>query len=210
MQVTFIRTAARRYAIHVQRVDAPDALMAPAPGYDSDLPHDVLHMVVEAILGLRRGIFGQPAAGGLAGTFRIVAAPGVIGRTATRQRRQADLRDAAQRKGGRGDAAQSERAAYLCWQEWLSRSTSKAHRAEAAKMAQTAKQIRDGAPSEELAALSPQVLDGICTRLDRVHECWSTLPVGGSIRLTWPTLAIVAETPSSPGDHPESANLRAT
>jgi hypothetical protein len=40
-----------------------------APGYDDWLPHDLLHFVAEAELGLDGGIFGDLAAGGNARLF---------------------------------------------------------------------------------------------------------------------------------------------
>jgi hypothetical protein len=42
------------------------------PGYDDDLPHDVLHFVAEAEYGLDGGIFGDLAAGGHAKLFMPV------------------------------------------------------------------------------------------------------------------------------------------
>ncbi len=45
--------------------------MNPAPGYDDLLPHDLVHLVVELHWGLRDGIYGDVAAGGNAGTFRL-------------------------------------------------------------------------------------------------------------------------------------------
>src|SRR3546814_20442724 len=47
--------------------------MDPAPGFDPDLPHDMVHFVVEAALGLKMGVFGQIAAGGDAGSFHVEA-----------------------------------------------------------------------------------------------------------------------------------------
>ena len=71
MTLVFRRTGQRRYAVEVQRPGLPDLEMNPAPGYDPLMPHDMMHLVVEAQLGLTRGIFGQLAAGGTAGTFHL-------------------------------------------------------------------------------------------------------------------------------------------
>jgi hypothetical protein len=71
VKVEFRRTAARRYAVSVHRDGPAPIVMAPAPGYDPLMPHDLLHLIVEGELGLARGIFGQLAAGGHAGRFAL-------------------------------------------------------------------------------------------------------------------------------------------
>jgi hypothetical protein len=69
MEVTFRKSGARRYGVVVVRHGAPTLAMDPAPGYDDDVPHDLMHFVVEAEWGIDGGVFGQLAAGGDAGTF---------------------------------------------------------------------------------------------------------------------------------------------
>jgi hypothetical protein len=69
MRVHFKKTGGRRYGVFVEREQAPDVMMHPAPGYDDDLPHDLLHFVAEAEWGIDESVFGQLAAGGGAGTF---------------------------------------------------------------------------------------------------------------------------------------------
>jgi hypothetical protein len=69
MEVTFTRTAHRRYRVSVEGPDVVSSYMEPAPGYDARLPHDMAHFIVENELGIKGGVFGQLAAGGLAGTF---------------------------------------------------------------------------------------------------------------------------------------------
>src|SRR5689334_18462280 len=69
MEVRFERTGQRRYAVAVLRDEHGDLRMDPAPGYSDLIPHDLVHLVVEEEFGLRKGIFGQLAAGGNAGTF---------------------------------------------------------------------------------------------------------------------------------------------
>ena len=81
MNVIFKRTGLRRYAVAVKRPPHPDVEMNPAPGYDLSMPHDLMHMIVEAQLGLRHGIFGQLAAGGTAGTFNVPIPPDSASRT---------------------------------------------------------------------------------------------------------------------------------
>ena len=64
MLLIFRRTGQRRYAVEARRTSFPDVEMNPAPGYDQCIPHDMMHLVVEAKLGLTRAVFGQLAAGG--------------------------------------------------------------------------------------------------------------------------------------------------
>jgi hypothetical protein len=65
MDVTFTRTGERRYAVRVGALE-----MHPAPGYDDEIPHDLVHLAVELACEIPMGVFGQLAAGGTAGTFR--------------------------------------------------------------------------------------------------------------------------------------------
>jgi len=59
----------RRYGLYVERENAPALCLPTAPGYDDWLPHDLLHFVAEAELGLDGGVFGDLAAGGNARIF---------------------------------------------------------------------------------------------------------------------------------------------
>ena len=68
MKVTFVKTGERRYGVHVERDTAP-TLAIDGPGYDDDLPHDLLHFVAEATFGLDGGVFGDLASGGNARIF---------------------------------------------------------------------------------------------------------------------------------------------
>src|SRR6185437_4045855 len=69
MRVTFVKSAARRYGVLVERELAHDVAIDPAPGYHDHLPHDLLHFVAEAEWKLDGAVFGQLASGGDAGIF---------------------------------------------------------------------------------------------------------------------------------------------
>ena len=69
MKVTFRRIGEQRYAVQVGRDRYPD-LWCGSIGYDDWLPHDLLHFVAEAELGLDGGVFGDLAAGGNARIFQ--------------------------------------------------------------------------------------------------------------------------------------------
>ena len=145
-------------------------MMNPAPGYDALIPHDMMHLVVEAQLGLKRGIFGQLAAG--AGTFQLAVKDGESSREVARTRRRLATRGKKSMKAGRDECLQSERATYICMQEWLARSTS-----------------RDKTSVRSTATIDQKKMDDICEHLDQLSACWSSLEVGESMSVSWPDLA---------------------
>src|SRR6266850_2839459 len=104
MLLVFRRIGQRRYAIEAKRPKFPDVEMNPAPGYDRWMPHDLLHLVVEAQLGLTRGVFGQLAAGGDAGTFHPSFKPQEKTRTASRIRHRVRARGKKLLRDGRDES----------------------------------------------------------------------------------------------------------
>jgi len=190
MILVFRRTGQRRYAIEAKRPQFPDIEMNPAPGYDGFMPHDLMHLVVEAQLGLTRGVFGQLAAGGDAGTFHLSFKPQETSREAARARHRLQARGKKLLREGRDESAQSERATYICWYEWLARSQSSDRRTAAQTMTQQARQVRDVAPAKELRALSEIKLKEICQHLDELSSHWSRLEVGQAMTVGWPDLAV--------------------
>ena len=192
MILVFRRIGQRRYAVEAKRAPFPDVEMNPAPGYDERMPHDLMHLVVEAQLGLSRGVFGQLAAGGDAGTFHPSLEQNLSSREAARVRRRLKARGKTLLRDGRDESAQSERATYICWSEWLARSKSRGQLAGAQATAQQARQVRDLAPAMELHALSERKLEEICQHLDELSSHWSRLEVGESMAVRWPDLAVSA------------------
>ena len=190
MIIVFRRTGQRRYAVEAQRVGFPNLVMNPAPGYDRLIPHDMMHLVVEAQLGLTRGVFGQLAAGGNAGTFHLFLKRDESSREVMRARNRLRARGKKLLQEGRDDSVRSERATYICWYEWLARSPSKVSQA----MAQQARQVRQTASTKELRSLNESKLDEICKHLDHLSSHWSSLEVGQSIAVQWPDLAVVTPT----------------
>lgn len=176
MIVVFRRTGERRYAVEAQRPGFPDVMMNPAPGYDPLIPHDLMHMVVEAQLGLRRGIFGQLAAGG--GTFQLAVKEGESSREVARTRRRVAARGKKSMKAGREECLESERATYICWHEWRARSSSRG-----------ATQVRGAASAKDPHGINQRKLDEICEHLDQFSARWSSLKVGESMAVSWPDLA---------------------
>lgn len=176
MVVVFRRTGQRRYAVEVRRPVFPDLEMNPAPGYDQLIPHDLMHMVVEAQLGISRGVFGQLAAGGDAGTFHPVFTQNETSHEMARVRTHVKERGKKLLREGRDDSAESERATYICWQYWLARSKSADLKAT----------------SQSMKALNQRKLDEICRHLDELSSQWSNLKVGQSFAVRWPDLAAEA------------------
>lgn len=187
MIVVFRRTGERRYSVEAKRAGFPDVMMNPAPGYDALIPHDMMHLVVEARLGLKQGIFGQLAAGG--GTFQLAVKDGESSREVARTRRRMAARGKKSMKAGRDECLQSERATYICRHEWLARSASR----EAQGMNDQAASVRGAAGAEELHALDRKKMDDICDHLDELSARWSTLAVGESITVGWPDLSITQD-----------------
>ena len=174
MVLVFRRTGERRYAVEALRPGRPVVEVNPAPGYDRLMPHDMMHLVVEAQLELTRGIFGQLAAGGNAGTFRLLVESDQSSRETTRARKRVTKRGKKLLKDGRPDCTESERATWICMQEWRARSSSG--------------EVRNTAGATEFGA---RKLDEICKHLDELSSHWSGLYVGQSMAVSWPDLAIV-------------------
>jgi|SRR5215216_3013446 len=188
MILVFSRTGERRYAVEAHREGFPDVVMNPAPGYDPLVPHDMMHLVVEAQLGFTRGIFGQLAAGGDAGSFNLSMRRDESSRKIGRVRKGVIARGKRLLKAGRDDTTQSERATYLCRNEWLARSSSTQRKAA---MAQQVRQIRDTLSATELRVLNERKLDQICQHLDQLSSHWGRLEIGQSMAVSWPDLSIV-------------------
>lgn len=196
MILIFRRTGQRRYAVEAKRQLFPDIEMNPAPGYDQFMPHDLMHLVVEAQLGLTHGIFGQLAAGGDAGTFHYSLKPNETSRQTARARKRVKTRGKKLLREAQDELAQSERATYICWYEWMARSQLSERRGLASSMAKQARGVRHVATAGELRALNDRKVGEICKHLDELSSRWSSLEVGQSMAVRWPDLAVAA-TPQS-------------
>lgn len=108
MRVTFTRTKRRGYSLKVEGPDIATAVMDPAPGYHDRLPHDAAHFIVENELGIKGGIFGQMAQGGI-----LRPAEG-----GARVQRKAKKKRDAIFKANEDDALFSEHAVYAAQSRW--------------------------------------------------------------------------------------------
>jgi hypothetical protein len=164
MQVRFERTGHRRYAVAVLRTQHGDLRLDPAPGYSDLIPHDLVHLVVEEEFGLRKGIFGQLAAGGNAGTF--------VPTEELRTRAWARQVERRNRSTGH-DMARSEDLAAQVYPRWLRHS---GH-------LPGSHYVREDPPPTDL---SDSDLDRAFTRLDALSRQWRAVDVGASMTVAWP------------------------
>ena len=184
MKVRFRRTGVRRYAVVVSLAGEPSRAMDPAPAYDDDIPHDLVHYVVEAELGLTNGVYGRAARG--AGTFitteRATSARG-SGRASSASNRDASELSAAQDAGHAAEMAQSERLAALCDVAWRRKHGQHPDPARSAPVPRT----EDAADVER-----------VVSRLDAIAPLWRALPVGGELVFEWPHVVPTQNATTSP------------
>lgn len=184
MKVHFIRSGDRRYSMRIERTDAPVLVMDPAPGFDPDLPHDMVHFVVEAALGLKTGVFGQIAAGGDAGSFHVEAGGALSAKERQRAARKQVARGARLIKAQGREGELSELAAFLFDIGW--RSSTRADSAAQRAALGEAERTRAGLSSGERAridAAQPRVF----ADFGRLSAAWRALRVGEALVLEWPS-----------------------
>jgi hypothetical protein len=172
MKVRFKRTGVRRYAVVIALSGEPPRAMDPAPAYDDDIPHDLVHYVVEAELGLTNGVYGRAARG--AGTFITTAERDVSPRERARKQRKQRRREralGAEDARHAADMARSERLAALCDVAWRR------------KHGQNPNPVRSApVPRPEDGA----VVERVVSRLDAIAPRWRALPVGHELVFEWP------------------------
>src|SRR6185369_8095508 len=88
---------------------------------------------------------------------------------------------------GRSDSELSELATYLCWFEWLSRSTVEDRRRQARGMREQVAHLRRFWPPQG-RQLDESVVATICSDLDALSARWSRLAIGESMSVDWPHL----------------------
>jgi hypothetical protein len=194
MRVLFRRTAQRRYAVVIEVPGQAAQTMNPAPGFDPHIPHDLVHYVVEAELGLDAGVFGRAAHG--AGTFHAVQTAGDARDEARRRRKQARREQALRRERSREEQlTTSERLAYLCDVAWRRRH---GQRPDPAFWSASL-------PVSEIDAAR---VERVVSHLDRLAPLWNRVPVGGELAFTWPSLSarLTAE-PVGPHSEQSSGNV---
>jgi hypothetical protein len=184
MSVTFIRTGERRYAVRADFGVGQSVQMDQAPGYDALMPHDLQHFIVEKCLDIEGGIFGRLAAGGTAKTFHATVDIGSA-RQASRIRRKQAMRDRKILPQQADDYARSERATYVCWQDWLQHAANPQMRSRAAEMRQGADAMLARMAPAERASFTAEKRAEIRAEFQRLSERWSSLAVGESFTEPW-------------------------
>lgn len=184
MKVHFIRSGERRYGMRIERADAPALVMDPAPGFDPDLPHDMVHFVVEAALGIGTGVFGQIAAGGDAGSFHVEAGGTLSAKERQRAARKQIAKGVKLIKSQGREGELSELAAFLFDIAWRSsqRPDSAAQRAAIGETERT----RASLSADErvrIDAARPRVFEDF----ERLSKAWRALPVGDALTFEWPS-----------------------
>jgi len=172
MNVRFRRTGVRRYAVVVTLAGEPPRAMDPAPAYDDDIPHDLVHYVVEAELGLMNGVYGRAARG--AGTFVTTAERDVGPRERARKQRKQQRREralGAQDARHTADMAQSERLAALSDVAWRRKHGQHPDPMRSAPVLRT----EDASDVER-----------VVSRLDAIAPLWRALPIGDELVFEWP------------------------
>jgi hypothetical protein len=174
VRVSFKRTGVRRYAVIVAVPGEPTRAADPAPGYDHDIPHDLVHYVVEAELRLANGVYGRAARG--AGTFVATAEQGIGPRQRVRQQRKQFRRELALRSRGGPPAAEmarSERLAALSDVAWRRKAGQRPDRLREAPV---------------LRPEDAKSVERVVARLDVLAPLWRALPVGSQLVFEWPSL----------------------
>ncbi|MFI0374408.1 hypothetical protein ACH35V_41675 [Actinomadura sp. 1N219] len=180
MEVAFERTGHRRYATVITLPGGRRRRMDPAPGFDENIPHDLVHYLTEAELGLSSGVFGRAAAGGGGGFVETAETPGDPRRRA-RAQRKLKKREASLGRADRGDMATSEYFAGICDVAWRRRAGA------------TAPVWADG---KSIPPEDAPTVDRILNRLDELAPLWRDLPIGGALTFTWPHPAVTVRRPA--------------
>lgn len=184
MKVHFIRSGERRYSMRIERAGLPALVMNPAPGFDPDLPHDLVHFVVEAALGLKTGVFGQIAAGGDAGSFHVETGGALSAKERQRAARKQVAKGARLIKGQGREGELSELAAFLFDIGWRSQSRpdSAPQRAALGEAERTRASLSPGERAR-IDTARPRVF----ADFERLSRAWRAVPVGGALVLEWPS-----------------------
>ncbi|REE97758.1 hypothetical protein [Thermomonospora umbrina] len=175
MDVVFTRTGSRRYGVSIGVPGESPRWQDPSPGFDEHIPHDLVHYVLEAELGLSAGVFGRAARGG--GGFH--PSEDLTARERARLKRKAKKREAglnAKDHAGSADMALAESLAALCDALW--------------------RQRHGGLPDERPPWVTPPnvpdeyrpQVERVLSRLDEVAPLWNALGIGESLTFTWPSV----------------------
>jgi hypothetical protein len=161
VEVRFTKGAGRRYTMTVTGAAGAELAPRQGPGYDDFLPHDAVHFLIEAELGLTGALFGQVAAG-----RGLLFWPSDPDERRRRTRRESRRRPA---EPERAQMALSEDLAAVVPALWAARTGRRAGPVPA---------VPDGLPAGSV--------DRVVNRLDEFAGRWHALAPGEGITLRWP------------------------
>lgn len=185
MKIEFHKTGERRYAIEIRRENFPDLEMNPAPGFDELMPHDLCHLIVEKVLKIENAIFGQVFKGNTAGSFRNAPTESVNTKDDSRRRRKDKQKGEKIVKANLEDLAKSERATYVCWQNWLANSADEKLNCQAAEMKFQSEKILNQLSASERAIYNEENLAKVRKLMDELSRQWQKLKTGESMIVEW-------------------------
>ena len=185
MKVEFHKTGERRYAVKILRKNSPVLEMNPAPGFDELMPHDLCHLIVEQVLHIENAIFGQLAKDGNAGTFRNAPSESVNTRDDSRQRRKAAKKGKKMVKENLDSYGISERATYVCWQNWLENSTDAELKKKSEEMKKNVEVTFSQMTTDEKAIYTKENLAKVRARMTKLSEEWRNLNIEEYITVDW-------------------------
>lgn len=183
MKIEFIKTSERSYAVRILRENFSMLEMNPAPGFDDLMPHDLCHLIVEQAFKIENAIFGQTAKG--SGTFRIQPLESSNSKSDSRQRRKAKQKGKDSVKQNQEDYLKSERATYVCWQNWLAHSADSKLKQQAEEMRINAESIFSQMSWAERAVYTKENLVKVRTRMDELSNQWQNLKIGEAMSVDW-------------------------
>jgi NADH dehydrogenase/NADH:ubiquinone oxidoreductase subunit G len=185
VKIEFHKTGERRYAVKILRENLPDLEMNPAPGFDDLMPHDLCHLIVEQVLQIESAIFGQLTKNGTAGTFRNAPSNSKNTKNDSRQQRKSARKGKKMVKENLEDYAKSERATYICWQNWLENSADEKLKKRAAEMKENAESIINQMLANEKSGYTKETLAKVRERMSELSEKWQNLKSGEFMTVNW-------------------------
>ena len=185
MQIEFHKISQRSYAVKILRENLPVLEMNPAPGFDELMPHDLCHLIVEQVLKIENAIFGQLKKNGTAGTFRNAPNENSNSKNDSRQRRKSAQKGKKMVKENLEDYQKSERATYICWQNWLENSSDEKLKKQADEMEANAKSIFGKMSAEEKSIYTKENLASVRDRMTELSNKWKNLKPGEFMTINW-------------------------
>jgi hypothetical protein len=185
MQIEFHKTSQRSYAVKILRENLPVLEMNPAPGFDDLMPHDLCHLIVEQVLKIENAIFGQILQNGNAGTFRNAPNESLNSKNDSRQRRKSAQKGKKMVKENLNDYQKSERATYICWQNWLENSSDAELKKRSVEMKKNAESVFNQMSAEERAIYTKEKLAQVRERMTQLSNEWKNLKPGEFMTINW-------------------------